>query len=247
LTFFIKVFRIFDMIRFVRVGKRYSSKQIPSLANINLEIKTGQFVSFIGHSGAGKSTLLKMLTGEVKPDSDTVVGGGEIWIEDIRVDKIRPEYLPYLRRRIGYIFQDYKLLNTRTVFENVSLAMEVAGASRKEINRDVPKLLDLVGILDKAQNYPNELSGGEKQRVSIARALSHNPILLIADEPTGNLDKQNTFDIISLLIKINNSGTTVLLATHEREVVDRLKKRVITLHQGEIVLDQAVGTYYLPV
>jgi cell division transport system ATP-binding protein len=234
------------MIRFVRVSKRYSGGQAPSLSNINLEIKTGQFVSFIGHSGAGKSTLLKMLTGEVKPDSDSATGG-EIWIEDIRVDKIRPEYLPYLRRRIGYIFQDYKLLPTRTVFENVSLAMEVAGASRAEINRDVPKLLDLVGILDKAQNYPNELSGGEKQRVSIARALSHNPILLIADEPTGNLDKQNTFDIISLLIKINNSGTTVLLATHERDVVDRLKKRVITLHQGEIVLDQAVGTYYLPI
>jgi len=235
------------MIRFVRVSKRYSNKQAPpSLSNINLEIKTGQFVSFIGHSGAGKSTLLKMLTGGVKPDSDSAAGG-EIWIEDIRVDKIRPEYLPYLRRRIGYIFQDYKLLPTRTVFENVSLAMEVAGASRAEINRDVPKLLDLVGILDKAQNYPNELSGGEKQRVSIARALSHNPILLIADEPTGNLDKQNTFDIISLLIKINNSGTTVLLATHERDVVDRLKKRVITLHQGEIVLDQAVGTYYLPI
>lgn len=232
------------MIRFVRVSKSYSGKGRPSLGNINLEIKTGQFVSFIGHSGAGKSTLLKMLTGEVKPDTEN---NGEIWIEDIRVDKIRSEYLPYLRRRIGYIFQDYKLLNTRTVFENVSLAMEVAGANKKEINRDVPKLLDLVGILDKANNYPNELSGGEKQRVSIARALSHNPILLIADEPTGNLDKQNTFDIISLLIKINNSGTTVLLATHEREVVDRLKKRVITLHQGEIVLDQAVGTYYLPV
>ncbi len=232
------------MIRFVRVSKSYSEKGRPSLGNINLEIKTGQFVSFIGHSGAGKSTLLKMLTGEVKPDTEN---NGEIWIEDIRVDKIRSEYLPYLRRRIGYIFQDYKLLNTRTVFENVSLAMEVAGASRKEISRDVPKLLDLVGILDKAQNYPNELSGGEKQRVSIARALSHNPILLIADEPTGNLDKQNTFDIISLLIKINNSGTTVLLATHEREVVDRLKKRVITLNQGEIVLDQAIGTYYLPV
>jgi len=232
------------MIRFVRVSKSYSGKGRPSLQNINLEIKTGQFVSFIGHSGAGKSTLLKMLTGEVRPDTED---NGEIWIEDIRVDKIRSEYLPYLRRRIGYIFQDYKLLNTRTVFENVSLAMEVAGANRKEINRDVPKLLDLVGILDKAHNYPNELSGGEKQRVSIARALSHNPILLIADEPTGNLDKQNTFDIISLLIKINNSGTTVLLATHEREVVDRLKKRVITLNQGEIVLDQAIGTYYLPV
>lgn len=229
------------MIRFINVTKHYSDTQKASLKNINLEIPAGDFVSLIGHSGAGKSTLLKMLIGEEKPDND-----GEVWIEDIRVDKIKSEFLPYLRRRIGYIFQDYKLLMSRTIFENVSLAMEVAGATHSEIHRDVPRLLELVGIADKAQKYPLELSGGERQRVSIARALSHNPILLIADEPTGNLDKQNSFDIISLLLKINNSGTTVILATHAKEIVDRLKRRVITLNQGEVALDQEIGVYYLP-
>ena len=228
------------MIRLVNVSKKYSDKQQSSLKGINLNIEAGEFVSIIGHSGAGKSTLLKMLTGEERPDNE-----GEVWIEDIRVDKIKPEFLPYLRRRIGYIFQDYKLLPSRTVFENVSLAMEVAGASKKEIARDVPRLLELVGIPEKAKNYPRELSGGEKQRVSIARALSHNPILLIADEPTGQLDKANTYDIITLLLKINNSGTTVILATHEQEVVDKLKKRVITVQKGQIILDQEVGLYYI--
>jgi len=228
------------VIRFVKASKKYSNKQDASLSDINLEIKAGEFVSLVGQSGAGKSTLIRMLTGEEKPEK-----GGEVWIEDIRVDKVKPEFLPYLRRRIGVIFQDYKLLNTRTVFENVSLAMEVAGATKQEIARDVPKLLELVGIAHKSGNYPKELSGGERQRVSIARALSHNPILLIADEPTGNLDKPNSYEIMTLLLKINNSGTTVLLVTHDQEVVDKLKKRVVTLQKGKIVLDQAVGMYYI--
>lgn len=228
------------MIRFVNVTKKYKKNQPDSLHNINLEIQAGEFVSFVGHSGAGKSTLLRLLTGEERPEKD-----GEVWIEDINVNNIKPEFLPYLRRRIGVIFQDFKLLNNRTVFENVALAMQVAGATKKDIDRDVPKLLDLVGIPEKAYSYPNELSGGEKQRVSIARALSHNPKLLIADEPTGNLDKPNTYDIVSLLLKINNAGTTVLLATHDQDVVDKLKKRVITLQDGAIVLDQAVGKYYI--
>jgi cell division transport system ATP-binding protein len=228
------------MIRYKNVSKLFGSDDYMALKNVNLEIKAGEFVSFIGASGAGKSTLLKMLIGEAKPDT-----GGEVWIEDIRVDKVKSEYMPYLRRRIGVIFQDYKLLPSRTVYENVSLAMEVAGANKAEIVRDVPKLLDLVGIAQKADRYPNELSGGEKQRVSIARALSHNPILLIADEPTGNLDKANTYEIITLLLKIHNSGTTVLLATHDQEVVDKLKKRVITIQDGEVVLDQEVGLYYI--
>jgi len=227
------------MIKFINVGKKYTKKGKYTLQNVSLEVKAGEFVSFIGHSGAGKSTLLKMLIGESKPD------GGEVWIEDIRVDKIKPQYLPYLRRRIGVIFQDFKLLSTRNVFENVSLAMEVAGASKKEIERDVPRLLDLVGLKGKGSSYPSELSGGEKQRVSIARALSHNPILLIADEPTGNLDKSNAYEIITLLLKINNSGTTVLLATHDQEIVDKLKKRVITIQGGKIILDQEVGMYYI--
>jgi cell division transport system ATP-binding protein len=227
------------MIRFVNTSKRYPSESNYALKDVNLEIKAGEFVSFVGQSGAGKSSLLKMLIGEEKPTS------GEVWIEDIRVDQIKPEFLPYLRRRIGVVFQDYKLLPSRTVYENVSLAMEVAGATRQEIKRDVPRLLELVGIADKETNYPKELSGGEKQRVSIARALSHNPILLIADEPTGNLDKSNTFEIINLLLKIHNSGTTVLLATHDQEVVDKLQKRVITIGSGEVVLDQEIGKYYI--
>jgi cell division transport system ATP-binding protein len=228
------------MIKFKNVSKQYSSNNNGGLRDVNFEIKNGEFVSIIGHSGAGKSSILKMLIGEIRPDE------GEIWIEDIRVEKIKSEFLPYLRRRIGYIFQDYKLLNNRTVFENVALAMEVAGASRKEIQRDVPRLLELVGIANKAKNTPNELSGGERQRVSIARALSHNPILLLADEPTGNLDKANSFDIISLLLKINNSGTTVMLVTHDREIVDKLKKRVITMNDGTVAMDQEKGVYFLP-
>jgi cell division transport system ATP-binding protein len=229
------------MIKFKNVSKTYSSDTLAGLHNVNLEIKNGEFISLIGHSGAGKSSLLKMLIGEVRPDE-----GSEIWIEDIRVDKIKPEFMPYLRRRIGYIFQDFKLLNNYTVFENVALAMEVAGASRKEINRDVPRLLELVGIAEKSASFPHELSGGQKQRVSIARALSHNPILLLADEPTGNLDKTNSMDIISLLLKINNSGTTVILVTHDKEIVDKLGKRVVTIHEGTIAMDQERGVYYLP-
>jgi len=227
------------MIRFQKVTKKYSQKGRAALENIDLNIGAGEFVTFVGKSGAGKSTLLKMMIGEEKPDS------GEIWIEDIQVNKIKPEFLPYLRRRIGVVFQDFKLLSTRTVFENVSLAMEVAGASPAEIKRDIPKLLELVGLEGKADRYPRELSGGEQQRVSIARALSHNPILLIADEPTGNLDRTNTYDIITLLLRINNSGTTVLMATHDQELVDKLKKRVVTIQNGHIALDQEVGMYYI--
>jgi cell division transport system ATP-binding protein len=228
------------MIKFKNVSKTYGKTNTYALKNIDLEINAGEFVSFIGQSGAGKSTIMKMLTGEEKPDK-----GGEVWIEDIQVDKIKAEYMPYLRRRIGVIFQDYKLLPTRTVFENVSLAMEVAGATKQEINRDIPRLLKLVGIEEKANAYPQELSGGQKQRVSIARALSHNPILLIADEPTGNLDKTNTYDIINLLLKIHNSGTTVLLTTHDKEIVDTLKKRVVALQNGQIIRDQEVGKYHI--
>ncbi|GAB4148327.1 MAG: cell division ATP-binding protein FtsE [Patescibacteria group bacterium] len=227
------------MIRFINVTKVYPGQSEPALENFNLVINPGEFVSFIGQSGAGKSTILKLLIGEEVPEE------GEVWIEDIRVDQIKSQFLPFLRRRIGVIFQDFKLLQTQTVFENVSLAMEVAGATRAEINRDVPKLLELVGIAHKSKNYPKELSGGEKQRVSIARALSHNPILLLADEPTGNLDKPNTYEIIALLLKIHSAGTTVLLATHDQDVVDKLRKRVITVQNGRILLDQERGRYYI--
>jgi len=231
------------MIKLVDVNKRYKineeKKHKDVINGINLEIDPGEFVIFIGKSGAGKSTLLKMITGEERSTS------GEVWLEDIRVDKIKSEFLPYLRRKIGVIFQDFKLLSTRTVFENVSLAMEVAGVCKKEVVKKVPELLKQVGIADKAHYYPNELSGGEKQRVSIARALSHDPVLLIADEPTGNLDKTNTYEIMTLLLKINNLGTTVLLTTHDQEVVDKLRKRVITIKDGQISMDQEIGSYYI--
>lgn len=217
------------MIKLQNITKKYHDNTV--LNDVNLFINEGEFVVFIGGSGAGKSTLLKLITGEEKPTL------GEVFIDDIHVNKLKPKVFPYLRRKIGVVFQDFKLLPTRTVFENVSLAMEVNGRTREEIAERVPVLLKQVGILDKANSRPNELSGGEKQRVAIARALSHDPIILIADEPTGNLDKANTLEIISLLLAINNSGTTVLLTTHDHEIVERLNKRIIEIKNGGISLD----------
>jgi cell division transport system ATP-binding protein len=219
-----------SVIRIVDLSKNYDN-QHKVLDQVNLEIKEGEFVVFIGESGAGKTTLIKMITGEERPTS------GDVFIDDIHVNRLKPTVLPFLRRKIGVIFQDYKLLATRTVYENVALALEVNGKSKKDIARRVPALLDQVGILDKASSYPRELSGGQKQRVAIARALSHDPLLLIADEPTGNLDLRNTLDIINLLVAINNSGTTVLLTTHDQMVVERLRKRIIELSDGKIVYD----------
>jgi cell division transport system ATP-binding protein len=201
------------------------------LDSVNLAIQEGEFVVFIGESGAGKSTLMKMITGEEKPTS------GDLYIDDIHVNRLKSTVLPFLRRKIGVIFQDYKLLPTRTVYENVALALEVNGKSKKDVARRVPALLDQVGILDKAASYPRELSGGQKQRVAIARALAHDPLLLLADEPTGNLDLKNTLDIINLLVAINNSGTTVLLTTHDQMVVERLRKRIVEINNGRIVYD----------
>lgn len=219
------------MIKIENVSKVYHGGE-PVLDTVDLFIKEGEFVVFIGESGAGKSTLMKLITGEERPTH------GDVFIDDIHVNRLKPSVLPYLRRKIGVIFQDYKLLPTRTVYENVAMAMEVNGKNKKEIARRVPALLDQVGILDKANNYPRELSGGQKQRVSIARALSHDPLLLIADEPTGNLDLKNTLEIINLLVAINNSGTTVLLTTHDQTVVERLRKRMIEISHGKIVYDQ---------
>ncbi len=223
------------MIRIENVTKVFQKNII--LENINLTIHEGEFVVFIGGSGAGKSTLLKLITGEEKPTS------GDVFIDDIHVNRLKPRVFPYLRRKIGVVFQDFKLLPTRTVFENVALAMEVNGKSRAEIAARVPLLLNQVGILDKANSRPNELSGGEKQRVAIARALSHDPIILMADEPTGNLDKRNTLEIISLLLAINNSGTTVLLTTHDHEIVERLNKRIIEIRNNGIYMDLVASNY----
>ena len=226
------------MITFTKVSKGYSD-QSPALSDITLSIPTGDFVSIVGQSGAGKSTLLKLLSAEEKPSDGSIV------IDGWDITKIKNWQVPYLRRQIVVVFQDFKLLPKFTAFENIAFAMEVGGADPKEIRSSVPQILKLVNLVDKANTYPNEMSGGERQRVSIARALAYKPQILLADEPTGNLDALNSWDIVQLLIKINKLGTTVLLATHNDDIVNALKKRVITLNQGKLVSDQEGGTYKL--
>jgi cell division transport system ATP-binding protein len=226
------------MIRFENVTKKYKNNA-PALDNINLEINHGEFVSLVGQSGAGKSTLMKLIFAEERLDE------GRILIDEIDIASLAPSDIPYLRRKIGVVFQDMKLLPRKTAFENVAFAMEVAGYKKEKIRKDVPKILEIVGIAHKADNFPDEMSGGEKQRVSIARALAHKPVLLLADEPTGNLDEINSNEILDLLHKINQLGTTVILATHARDLVNKIQKRVITLEKGRVGRDQAVGDYKL--
>ncbi|MDZ4225424.1 MAG: ATP-binding cassette domain-containing protein [Candidatus Andersenbacteria bacterium] len=206
---------------------------------MTLNIPTGDFVSVVGQSGAGKSTLLKILSAEERPTAGNVV------IDGWDITRIKKWQVPHLRRQIGVVFQDFKLLPKRTVFENVAFAMEVGGAIPKEIKNTVPHILKLVNLVNKADEYPTKLSGGEKQRVAIARALAYKPQILLADEPTGNLDALHSWDIVQLLIKINKLGTTVLLATHNDDIVNALKKRVVTLNGGKVVSDQQGGTYKL--
>jgi cell division transport system ATP-binding protein len=225
------------MIKFDSVTKTFGNNQ--ALKDITLEIHKGEFLSLVGQSGAGKSTLMSLIIGEEKPDR------GQILIDDIDVAQIRLSDIPYLRRKIGVVFQDIKLLRTRTAAENIAFALEVCGESPDHIRKEVPKILELVGLEDKAKAFPHEMSGGERQRVAIARALAHKPVLLLADEPTGNLDSINAFDIIQLLLKINKSGTTVVLATHAKDLVNSVKKRVVTIEKGEIVYDQEKGKYVL--
>jgi cell division transport system ATP-binding protein len=226
------------MISFTNVSKVYGPESA-ALEKVSLEIPTGDFVSVVGQSGAGKSTLLKLLSAEEAAST------GEIIIDGWDITNILRWQIPHLRRQIGVIFQDFKLLQKRTVFENVAFAMEVGGAPTKEIRDTVPHILKLVNLLDKAESYPTEMSGGEKQRVAIARALAYKPQILLADEPTGNLDALHSWDIVQLLIKINKLGTTVLLATHNDDIVNALKKRVVTINQGKVVSDQQDGTYKL--
>ncbi|MBX4191637.1 MAG: cell division ATP-binding protein FtsE [Candidatus Doudnabacteria bacterium] len=225
------------MIKFESVTKAYGKNL--ALKDINLEIHKGEFISLVGQSGAGKSTLLSLIIGEEKPDQ------GKIFIDDIDIGQIRLGDIPYLRRKIGVVFQDIKLLPKRTAFENVAFALEVSGEHPQVIKKEVPRILEMVGLTDKTRSFPNEMSGGEKQRVAIARALAHKPVLLLADEPTGNLDSINAWEIIELLLKINKAGTTVVLATHAKDVVNSLKKRVITIEKGEVVYDQEKGKYVL--
>ena len=226
------------MIAFHNVSKIYS-KDSAALQDVDLKIKQGEFVSLVGKSGAGKSTLMKLLIGEEKPTK------GRVLFNTYEVQKLRSSELPKLRRQIGTVFQDFKLLATKTAYENIAFALEVEGSSEQEIEEFVPQVLDMVGLSEKRNNFPHELSGGEKQRVAIARAMIHRPSLLIADEPTGNLDDTNTEEIIKLILKINELGTTVLLATHNRHVVNSISKRVVTLSNGRVVRDEERGKYII--
>ncbi|OGE73855.1 MAG: cell division ATP-binding protein FtsE [Candidatus Doudnabacteria bacterium RIFCSPLOWO2_02_FULL_42_9] len=225
------------MIKFDSVTKAYN--KVLALNNVNLEIHKGEFLSVVGQSGAGKSTMMSLIIGEERPDE------GQILIDDIDIAAIRAKDIPYLRRKIGVVFQDIKLLPMRTAFENIAFALEVSGEKPSMIQKEVPKILEMVGLEEKSKAFPHEMSGGERQRVAIARALAHKPVLLLADEPTGNLDSINAWEIIQLLLKINKAGTTVILATHAKDIVNSVKKRVITLENGEVVYDQEKGKYVL--
>jgi len=224
------------MIEFINVAKVYPNG-IDVLKNINLHIGKEEFVFIVGASGAGKTTLLKLLYREEKPSD------GKVILERVNVADLDAEQVPYLRRNIGVVFQDYKLLPKRTVYENVAFALRVTGAPRSSIRRKVMQALELVGMLRRANAFPNELSGGEKQRACIARAIVNNPALLIADEPTGNLDPATTWDIMQLLEKINRRNTTVIVATHNKGIVDDMKRRVVALEGGKIIRDQMLGGY----
>jgi len=225
------------MILFDRVSKTYGRTNAPALERISLHVEPKEFVIIVGASGAGKSTLLKLLTREEKPTSGKIIVGG------IDYDKLKDKEIPLLRRKIGVVFQDFKLLPAKTVFENVAFALEMVGMSNKEINHTVPRVLDIVGLTGKEKRMPLELSGGERQRVAIARAIVRQPKILIADEPTGNLDPKHAWDVVRVLEKINRFGTTVLLTTHNQDIVNRLKRRVITIKDGKVVSDRANAEY----
>jgi len=224
------------MIEFKKVSKFYPD-DCAAVKDITFSIKPKEFVSIVGRSGAGKTTLLKLLLKEEQPSEGEVVVDGR----DIR--NLKEREIPTFRRKIGSIFQDFKLLSNKTAYENIAFAMEAGGRSEQEIVEDVPQILNLVELVDKADNFPAQLSGGEKQRVAIGRALVHKPDILMADEPTGNLDPLHTWDIIRLLCRINELGTTVILATHDRETVNALGRRVISLDRGRLIRDEEKGRY----
>jgi len=226
------------MIKLVNITKIYPP-DIKALYQVNLHIKPGEFVSIVGQSGTGKTTLVKLLIGEEKPSNGKIIVGG--W----DITNIGPAAIPVLRRQIGVVFQDFKLLNKKTLLENAAFALQVCGQSLKKINSIVPQVMKIVGLEDKMNRYPQQVSGGEQQRAVIARALVHRPKILLADEPTGNLDSINADEIIEILQKINKFGTTVALVTHNREIVNKLRRRVITIDHGLIVNDQTVGKYIL--
>jgi len=226
------------MIYFDKVSKIYSD-DCAALEDISLTIEPKEFVSIVGHSGAGKTTLVKMILAEERPTQ------GKVFFESANVHKLKGKEITALRRKIGTVFQDFRLLPNKTVYENIAFAMEAAGRTDEEIAADVPHVLELVDISKKIYSFPHELSGGEKQRVAIARAIVNQPDVIIADEPTGNLDPANTFEIIQILKKINDLGTTVIITTHNRGVVESLGKRVISMQNGKIVRDDKNGSFML--
>ena len=224
------------MIEFNNVSKIYNNN-VKALSDVSVKIDSGDFVFLVGPSGSGKSTFIKMLLKEIEP---TI---GNITVADKKLSEIKRNQIPYYRRKIGMVFQDFRLIPTLNVYENVAFAMRVVEASQKEIRKRVPMVLSLVGLSHKYKMFPNELSGGEQQRVSLARAIVNNPSVLIADEPTGNLDPDTAKEIMELLEDINKSGTTIVMATHAKDIVDNMKKRVIAIEKGSIVRDDRKGMY----
>lgn len=229
------------MISFQKISKTYQlgAKPINALDNVSFEVKPQEFISIVGRSGAGKTTLLRLLLAEEKPSSGLVFFAGQ------DVHKIRPDKLYKFRREIGVVFQDYKLFPSKTTYENIAYVMEVMGAPDQEIKNDVAKVLDIVELTDRKDSFPEELSGGERQRAALARALIHRPQVILADEPTGNLDPYHTREIIRLLTKVNEMGTMVILATHNQDIINSLEKRVITLEGGKVIRDEVRGRFAL--
>lgn len=227
------------MIKLENVTKQYEGSKRPSVHDVSFGIEESEFVSLVGQSGAGKSTLVRLMIAEEMPDE------GIVKVGHFNVDSIKKNQIPNLRKEVGVVFQDFKLLEKKTAYENVAFAMQVCGLTDKEIEKRVPKMLDLVGLKEEADHFPGQLSGGEKQRVAIARAMIHEPKILIADEPTGNLDSINAWEVIELIMKINQMGTTTLLVTHNKDIINTIKKRVITMDRGKIIRDQKEGKYVL--
>ena len=226
------------MIHFEKVSKIYPDKSV-ALEDISFSVEPKEFVSIVGHSGAGKTTLIKMFLAEEKPTH------GKVFFDSTDIHKLKKVQINEFRRRIGVVFQDFRLLPNKNVYENIAFAMEAAGRTDEEIEADVPHVLDLVDLGKKIWNFPGELSGGEQQRVAIARAIVNQPDVIIADEPTGNLDPLNTYDIVQILKKINDLGTTVILTTHNKGVIDSLGKRVVTMENGRIIRDDKTGKYVI--
>lgn len=226
------------MIQFDKVSKVYPNSAV-SLEDVNLSISQGEFVSLVGHSGAGKTTLIKLILAEESPTE------GEVCFEGKCIHKLSRKELTELRKRIGVVFQDFRLLPNKTAYENIAFAMEAAGKTDEEIASDVPHVLELVDLMDKIHNFPHQMSGGERQRLAIARAIINQPEVIIADEPTGNLDPINTYEVVQILKKINDLGTTVILTTHNRGVIDSIGKRVITIEKGRVTRDDNTGKYVI--